>query len=94
MGAAPPGPSAATHTLGGRGRARGGGLVIRVHELTGSSRASWDAAVRDAIAQGRKEHKDVVSVEVVRLSGEVVQGRIRAYRATVRLAYRQPVSPP
>lgn len=50
--------------------------------------------MRDAIAAGRREHPEVLSVEVVRLSGEVAGGRIRSYRAAVRLAYRQPVRGP
>lgn len=89
-----PGFGAASPTVRRRGRARGGGLVIRIHEAAGSSRTSWDAAVRDAIAAGRREHPEVLSVEVVRLSGEVAGGRIRSYRAAVRLAYRQPVRGP
>ncbi len=66
-----------------------------MHELSGSSTQSWDAAVLDAIAHARTEiDGDVVGFEVVRVGGEVTASRIRAYRATVRVVYRDKVTGP
>lgn len=69
--------------------------VVRTHEATGSSTKSWDRAVRDALARGAKEAGGkVIGFEVTKLAGESSGRRIRSYRATVRVAYRDRVSGP
>ncbi|TMD62172.1 MAG: hypothetical protein E6I87_00465 [Chloroflexi bacterium] len=70
--------------------------VIRMHEASGTARQSWTAAVRAAIAQARKEIEgnEVIGFEVVRFAGDTTGRSIRAYRATVRVAYRDRVLPP
>ena len=67
---------------------------MRTEESTGSSREGWDAAILDAVATAKKRASDVVGFEVVRLQGELSRGRIRTYRATVRVAYRERVVGP
>jgi flavin-binding protein dodecin len=67
-----------------------------MHEATGSARQSWSAAVRAAIDQARTEidGNDVIGFEVMRFAGDVSGKAIRAYRATVRVAYRERAVPP
>ncbi len=66
--------------------------VVRMHEASGSSTKGWDAAVLDAIARARSELAgEVIGFEVVRLAGKASARRIRSYRATVRVAYRDTV---
>ncbi|OLC58239.1 MAG: hypothetical protein AUH85_01255 [Chloroflexi bacterium 13_1_40CM_4_68_4] len=67
-----------------------------MHEASGSARESWTAAVRAAINQARKEIDDteVIGFEVVRFAGDTTGRSIRAYRATVRVAYRERAIPP
>jgi flavin-binding protein dodecin len=70
--------------------------VVRLHEVTGTARASWTAAVRAAVDQARTEidSKDVIGFEVVRFGGDISGRAIREYRATVRVAYREPATAP
>ncbi|MGH2378532.1 MAG: dodecin domain-containing protein [Candidatus Limnocylindria bacterium] len=66
--------------------------LVRVAEATGSSARSWDAAVTDAVREA-KEAKDPIAVEVVRLWADLgPRGRLRTYRANVKVAYRQSVA--
>ncbi len=66
-----------------------------MHETTGSSTKGWDAAVLAAIAEARKEVEGaIVGFEVVRLGGDSSARRIRSYRATVRVAYRDRMTGP
>ena len=70
--------------------------IVRMHEATGSARQSWIAAVRAAIDQARGEidGHEIVGFEVIRFAGDVNGRAIRAYRATVRVAYREDAAPP
>jgi flavin-binding protein dodecin len=70
--------------------------VVRMHEVSGTAREGWTAAVRAAIDQARKEidGSEVIGFEVVRFAGDTTGRSIRAYRATVRVAYRDRAIPP
>jgi flavin-binding protein dodecin len=66
-----------------------------MHEATGLSPKSWDAAVLAAIADARKEIEgEIIGFEVVRLAGDAGPRSIRTYRASVRVAYRDRVVGP
>ena len=66
-----------------------------MHDATGSSTKGWEDAILDAIAQARKEvDGEVIGFEVVRFAGETGANKIRGYRATVRVAYRDRVAGP
>jgi flavin-binding protein dodecin len=56
-------------------------------EASGSSRESWDDAVRDALREARQEG-DPVAFQVVHLAGDVAAGRIRTYRARLKVGVR------
>lgn len=69
--------------------------VVRIAESTGSSGRSWDAAVVDAVKAAGEEAARPIGVEVVRLWADLdARKRLRTYRATVRVAYRQALAAP
>jgi flavin-binding protein dodecin len=67
--------------------------VVRTVEATGSSSRSWDAAVTEAVKGAKDDAPDPIAVEVVRLWADLdARRRLRTYRATVKVAYRQRVA--
>lgn len=67
--------------------------AVRVAESTGSSSRSWDAAVVDAVKEAKDEAPKPIAVEVVRLWADLdPRGRLKMYRASVKVAYRQRVA--
>ena len=68
--------------------------AVRITEATGSSPRSWDAAVTDAVRGAKEAAPKPIAVEVVRLWADLgPRQRIGAYRAAVKIAYRQPLIP-
>ncbi len=66
---------------------------MRVAEATGSSARSWDAAVTEAVKSAGDDAPDPIAVEVVRLWADLdPKGRLKTYRAMVKVAYRQRVA--
>ena len=70
------------------------GTVIRLHEASGSSRKSWEAAAAAALASAKSEVPSPVGLEVGRLWAEVRAGKVALYHATVQIAYRQRLAAP
>lgn len=69
--------------------------MVRIVEAVGSSPRSWDAAVTDAVRGAKAEAPDPIAVEVGRLWADLGgTTAIRLYRASVKIAYRQPLSAP
>jgi flavin-binding protein dodecin len=76
-------------------RASAAPAAVRVHEAVGASTRSWDAAVTDAVRGAKKDAPDPIAVEVGRLWADLdAKQKIRRYRASVKIAYRQPVLAP
>lgn len=73
---------------------RRSGTVVRVHEASGSSARSWEAAAADALVRAKREVPAPVGLEVARLWADVVAGKPVRFHATVRIAYRQALTPP
>jgi flavin-binding protein dodecin len=72
---------------------RASGTAVRVAEATGTSARSWDAAVTDAVKSAKDDAPDPIAVEVVRLWADLdPKGRLKTYRASVKVAYRQRVA--
>ncbi|CAN5131036.1 hypothetical protein BH18CHL2_BH18CHL2_11170 [soil metagenome] len=68
--------------------------VVRLLEASGSSAESWEGAVADAVRSVRREVRAPLGVEIARQWADLEAGRIRTYRAAVRVAYRQELKPP
>lgn len=68
--------------------------LMRVVEAAGASRRGWEAAVTAAVRSVADEAPKPVAVEVDRLWADLEGGRLRTYRAAVKVAYRQRIQPP
>src|SRR6266545_6599151 len=69
--------------------------AVRIVDAVGSSTRSWDAAVTDAVRGAKDDAPEPIAVEVGRLWADLDgKSAIRRYRASVKIAYRQPLMPP
>lgn len=62
--------------------------VYKVIELVGTSTESWEKAASNAIETASKSLKDLRIAEVVLLDLQIENGKIRAYRAKVRISFK------
>jgi len=62
--------------------------VYKVIELVGTSTESWEKAATAAITTASKSLKDLRIAEVVELDMQIEDGKIRAYRAKVKLSFK------
>jgi len=62
--------------------------VVKVIELVGSSKDSWQLAAENAITQAAKTLDELVGVQVVGWTASVEGGKIVDYRANVKLAFK------
>jgi len=61
--------------------------VAKVIELVGSSDKSWSEAADVAVQMASNSIKNITGVEVVSMTGQVQEGRIVNFRATVKVAF-------
>ncbi|HEY6823981.1 MAG TPA: dodecin family protein, partial [Steroidobacteraceae bacterium] len=54
----------------------------------GTSSDSWEKAAAAAVTQASKSLRDLRIVEVVELDMQVQNGKVRAYRARVKLSFK------
>ncbi len=62
--------------------------VYKVIELVGTSTESWEKAAALAVDQAAKTLRDLRIAEVVELDAQIDEGKIRAYRAKVRVSFK------
>ena len=62
--------------------------VYKIIELVGTSSESWEKAAANAAAQAAKSLRDLRVVEVVQLDMAVEKGKVKAYRAKVKLSFK------
>jgi len=62
--------------------------VYKVIELVGTSTESWEKAAAVAVTTASKSLKDLRVAEVVELDMQIEDGKIRAYRAKVKLSFK------
>jgi flavin-binding protein dodecin len=70
-----------------------GDSVYDVIELVGTSTISWEEAVKTAIETADKGLTNMRIAEVVDLDTNLVEGKIRVYRARVKLSFKHEVEP-
>lgn len=70
-----------------------GDSVYDVIELVGTSTKSWEEAVKTAIETADKRLTNMRIAEVVNLDTNLVEGKIRVYRARVKLSFKHEVEP-
>jgi dodecin len=62
--------------------------VYRVTELVGTSPESWEQAAASAVETAAKTLRDLRIAEVVELDLQLEEGRVRAYRARVKVSFK------
>ena len=62
--------------------------TYKIIELVGSSTASTDEAIRNAIAKAAKTVKNMDWFEVVETRGHIVDGQIAHYQVTLKVGFR------
>jgi len=70
-----------------------GDSVYNVVELVGTSTKSWEEAVKAAMETADKRLTNMRIAEVVELDTSLADGKIRVYRARVRLSFKHEVEP-
>jgi flavin-binding protein dodecin len=62
--------------------------VYKVVELVGSSTESWEKAATAAVTRAAKSIRDLRIAEVSALDMQIENGKIKAYRAKVKLSFK------
>lgn len=57
-------------------------------ELVGTSTESWEKAAEAAVATASKSLRDLRVAEIVELDMQLEEGKIKAYRAKVKLSFK------
>ena len=62
--------------------------VYKVIELVGTSTESWEKAASAAVATAAKSLRDLRIAEISQLDIQLEDGRVRAYRAKVKVSFK------
>lgn len=64
------------------------GSVYKVVELVGTSPKSWEEATANAVARAGQSLRDLRIAEVADLDVQIEDGKVRAYRARVKVSFK------
>jgi flavin-binding protein dodecin len=62
--------------------------VYKIIELVGTSTESWEKAAAVALNQAAKSLRDLRIAEVVQLDMQVQNGKVKAYRAKLKVSFK------
>ena len=62
--------------------------VYKMIELVGTSSESWEKAAEAAVDTASKSLRDLRIAEVVELDMQLEDGKVKAYRAKVKLSFK------
>ena len=62
--------------------------VYKVIELVGTSTESWEKAATAAVNRAGKSLRDLRVAEVVQLDMQIEDGKVKAYRAKVKVSFK------
>ena len=62
--------------------------IYRVTELVGTSKVSWEDAVKNAVATASKTLRDLRIGEVTRFDVTIDKGKVSAFRARVNVSFK------
>ncbi len=62
--------------------------VYKVIELVGTSTESWEKAAKAAVDTASKSLRDLRIAEVTQLDMQLEDGKVRAYRAKVKVSFK------
>ncbi len=65
-----------------------GESVYKVIELVGTSTESWEKAAMAAVDKASKSLRELRIAEVVELDMQLEDGKVRAYRAKVKISFK------
>ncbi len=64
------------------------GTVYKVIELVGTSEDSWEKAAASAVEMAAESLRDLRIAEVVELDMQLEEGKVKAYRAKVKVSFK------
>ena len=62
--------------------------VYKIIELVGTSTESWEKAATAAVNQAAKSLRDLRIAQVVELDLQLQNGKVKAYRAKVKVSFK------
>ena len=62
--------------------------VYRVTDLVGTSKTSWEDAVKNAVQTAAKSLRDLRVAEVSRLDVTIEKGKVTAFRARINVSFK------
>jgi flavin-binding protein dodecin len=62
--------------------------VYRVTDLVGTSKVSWEDAVKNAVATAAKSLRDLRVAEVTRFDVTIDEGKVTAFRARLNVSFK------
>jgi dodecin len=62
--------------------------VYKVIELVGVSTESWEKAALSAVERASKTLRDLRVAEIQELDMQIINGKVKAYRAKVKLSFK------
>lgn len=62
--------------------------VYKIIELVGTSTESWEKAAAAAVEKAAQTLRDLRIAEVVELDMQIDDGKVRAYRAKVKVSFK------
>jgi flavin-binding protein dodecin len=62
--------------------------VYKIIELVGTSTESWEKAAAAAVSMASKSLRDLRVAEISVLDMQIENGKVRAYRARVKLSFK------
>lgn len=65
-----------------------GESVYRVTDLVGTSKVSWEDAVKNAVATAAQSLRDLRVAEVTRFDVTIDEGKVTAFRARVNVSFK------
>ena len=65
--------------------------VYKMIELVGTSSESWEKAAEAAVETASKSLRDLRVAEIVELDMQLEDGKVKAYRAKVKLSFKYQV---
>ena len=61
--------------------------VVKIIELVGESKSSWEDAVQNAVFDASKSVDGITGVEIYNLTANIDGGKIVEYKANVKVAF-------
>jgi dodecin len=62
--------------------------VYRVTDLVGTSKTSWEDAVKNAVLTAAKSLRDLRVAEITRLDVTIDKGKVTSYRARLNVSFK------